>query len=367
MKSVVLLKSGAARRGGLEKWARLLASAFLERGCEVTLLTTGERPSLSEDIQVVSMPRSYPMSFLQVKAFDRFCMEFLKKNRADVVFGLDRNSFQTHLRAGNGVHLCYLQKRKEEEGRLASLKHTLNPLHRTLLSLERKAFEHPQLERLITNSHMVKNEVLTHFAVDPQKIEVVHNGVEWHAYTEAFEEWPKKHIRKSHFELLFVGHGFRRKGLERLLKGLHTLDRNKEIHLSVVGKDKELNFFKQLSLRLGVNATFHGPQSDITSIYQQADALAIPSFYDPFANVTVEALAFGLFVVSSKHNGGSEILTPENGAIIEDLSSDISIAKALEIALKSPKTLKSSERIRTAARSFDLSNQLARFMEICLT
>ena len=43
--------------------------------------------------------------------------------------------------------------------------------------------------------------------------------------------------------------------------------------------------------------------------YQMADALVIPSFYDPFANVTVEALAMGLFVLSSKHNGGPEILT----------------------------------------------------------
>ena len=45
--------------------------------------------------------------------------------------------------------------------------------------------------------------------------------------------------------------------------------------------------------------------------YQQSDCLAIPSFYDPFANVTLEALAMGLYAVSSKTNGGHEILTPE--------------------------------------------------------
>ncbi len=54
--------------------------------------------------------------------------------------------------------------------------------------------------------------------------------------------------------------------------------------------------------------------------YQLADALAIPSFYDPFANVTVEALAMGLFVVSSRSNGGFEILDPSKGIIIENLS-----------------------------------------------
>lgn len=362
MRSVTLLKSGAARRGGLEKWARTLATAFLERGCKVTLLTSGETPALPADIEIHSMARSYPMSVLQVRAFDSFCSTFLKKNQTDIVFGLDRNSFQTHLRAGNGVHRAYLERRCSEEGKIARLKHAINPLHRLLLALEKRAFEYPGLERLFTNSEMVRKEILDYYDVDPKKIRVIHNGVEWQQYAEDFEAWPSKHIRRNYFELLFVGHGFRRKGLERLLRGLHLLGR-KDVHLSVIGKDKELGFFQALVEKLQLNVTFHGEQSDIRPFYQQADALAIPSFYDPFANVTVEALAFGLFIVSSKHNGGSEVLNSESGCIIEDLSSDESVAKALETALQHPKTIRTSTLIRNSVKALDFSVQLNRFME----
>ena len=68
-------------------------------------------------------------------------------------------------------------------------------------------------------------------------------------------------------------------------------------------------------LNIQRRVTFFGPQKEIRPFYQFADALVIPSFYDPFANVTVEALAMGLFVVSSKSNGGHEILISSKMAL----------------------------------------------------
>lgn len=364
MKSVVLLKSGVSRRGGLEKWARVLSLAFLQKGCRVTLLTTGESPELPSEVEIHSLKKQYPMSVLRVRAFDAFCSQFLKTHKADLVFGLDRNSFQTHLRAGNGVHRAYLEQRKKQEGPLAHWGHLINPLHRTLLSLEKRAFLHPELKCLFVNSEMVKREILTYYPVDARKIHVIHNGVEWTRFSPGFSAWPEKYKNEG-FQFLFVGHGFRRKGLERLMRGLSLLNR-KEVHLSVVGKDKELPYFKALAEKLKVRALFHGEQSDMVPFYQQADALVIPSFYDPFANVTVEALAFGLYVVSSKYNGGSEVLTKDTGCLIEDLGHDESVARALEEALKHPKTIASADRIRNSIQSLDFPNQLSRFMELSL-
>ena len=43
---VILLKGQIASHGGLEKYTLYLAQAFKSRGCDVTLLTAGEVPSL---------------------------------------------------------------------------------------------------------------------------------------------------------------------------------------------------------------------------------------------------------------------------------------------------------------------------------
>ena len=355
MKRIILLKSSARHAGGLEKAASRIAQAFRARGAEVKLLTEAEMPS---------PPLRWP-TFHRIEQFDRFVQSWLQHNPHDLVFGMDRNRFQTHLRAGNGVHAAYLDSRIASEGRLKWLSCLCNPLHRKILSMEKSAFEHPELRRLFTNSYFVRRQILERYRVDPDKIQVIHNGVEWHELEPTFLAAPPR--KSDRFQLLFVGNGYRRKGLQILLQGMARL-RMPELHLSVVGKESRIAPFLQLVAQLGLQnqVLFFGPQPDMRPFYQQSDALIIPSFYDPFANVTVEALAMGLFVVSSKYNGGHEILTPENGTAIQRLDDPDSIADALRIALRHPKTPESALQIRNSVRTLDFSQQMKQLMDACL-
>lgn len=348
MRQVVLLKSCAKSQGGLEKYASRIAEAFRQRGDLVTVLT-------GED--GIRWP-----SFVRMERFDAFVRQWLERNEADVVFGMDRNREQTHIRAGNGVHAAYLKSRLFTEGRLKVLLCKLNPLHRKILELEKAGFENPKLKKLFVNSHMVKQEVLEHYDVDPAKIQVIHNGVEWE---EMEADWQPGREERDEIELLFIGNGYLRKGLDRLLEGL-SLMKQEPFHLSVVGKDKGIDRYRMKAAELGLQnrVSFFGPSREIRSFYQKADALIIPSFYDPFANVTVEALAMGLFVVSSKHNGGAEVLTEENGAVIEDLLSPDAMVAALKKAMQK-KTEESARRIRQSVQHLDFSKQLQALMEGC--
>jgi UDP-glucose:(heptosyl)LPS alpha-1,3-glucosyltransferase len=103
----------------------------------------------------------------------------------------------------------------------------------------------------------------------------------------------------------------------------------------------------------------------LARFYQFADAVVIPSLYDPFANVTVEALAMGLFVVSSKSNGGHEILTDKNGAIISNLFNRDSLTFALKEALRHPKTPMQALSIRESVRNLDYSLQTKKLIDSC--
>ncbi len=373
MTHVVLLKSRSNSHGGLEKYASRIAKAFLSKKAKVSILTTGETLKNSE-IPIFSTQTIPWPGFLRLEQFDRFTRKWLKKNPADLVFGMDRNRDQTHIRAGNGVHVAYLKSRIFTEGSLKALLCQLNPLHRTILDIEKCAFENPKLQKLFTNSYMVKNQVLEHYQINEKKVQVIHNGVEWHEMESDFANWEERrlfwlehfHLRSDVFHFLFIGNGYLRKGLDKLLAGLSSL-KTKNFHLSVIGKDNHMDDYYAKALHLGLKdrVRFFAAREDIRPFYQFADALIIPSFYDPFANVTIEALAMGLFVVSSKFNGGHEILNTSNGTIIEDLLDVDSMGHALEKALKHPKTAQSSYLIRESVRTFDFSNQLKLLVEGC--
>ncbi len=377
--NVTILKSGAcvAQSGGLEKYALRLATAFLDKGCAVTLLTSGAidvKPPRGARIQ--SLPINSKFSFRKVQQYDHLCAEALSKTQTDIVFGMDRNRFQTHLRAGNGVHASYLRQRALLEGAVKRLSFAANPLHRLLCKIEREAFENPALERLFTNSHMVKDEILCHFRTDPKKITVVHNGVEWQEMQHDFVNWTDGKQRLAQelnldpalFHFVFIGQNFRRKGLDKLLAALALLP-NEDFHLSIVGHDKQLKQYAAQvhALKLQHKVRFWGHRQDVRRFYQLADALVIPSLYDPFANVTVEALAMGVFVVSSKSNGGHEVLTEESGVVIDSLGTLDAFTAALLCALKQPKTRLSAEKIRSSVKHLDFSNQLHQITAQCLS
>lgn len=366
--NIVLLKDKIAHQGGLEKYVRRLADAFAHAGHTVTILTTGPIPiNTTSPVRFVNLGSPYHLSLANVLLFDRACNKWLCRNPHDVVFGMDRTTFQTHYRAGNGVHAAYLDRRRKSDSWAKGLSFSINPLHHTILRYERQAFQHPALRLLFTNSEMVKREVLSYYDVDPKKLAVVHNGVEWHEWQSPFDNWTEQRpsllaalgLDPNCFQLLFIGHGFRRKGLQHLITALEKHGR-RDLQLSVVGKDKETPFFRELvdRHRLTKTVKFFGPRPDIISFYQAADALAIPSTYDPFANVTIEALAMGLFVLSSKDNGGHEVLSPSCGTIIDDVTDVDAFVAALEQTTTHPKTPQSSESIRQSAQRYDFSSQL---------
>ena len=203
---------------------------------------------------------------------------------------------------------------------------------------------------------------------------IIHNGVEWDEMETDFQSWPadkealceRYGLPRTAFHFLFVGHGYKRKGLDLLLRALSQLPKE-DVFLSVVGKDKRMEWYQSYADQLGIGdrVRFFGPQQDSRPFYQLADSLVIPSFYDPFANVTVEALAMGLFVVSSKNNGGHEILDEKNGAVIENLLDPEEVASALENSLAHRKTKESARFARLSVAHLDFSKQLNKLINAC--
>ncbi len=345
IRRVALLARKFDQGGGLEKSARALAKSFSMHGADVTLLTQ----EASEKYRSIEIPKRGFLSYRKLKNYDIDCQKVLKQESFDIIFGLERNSSQTHYRAGSGVHRTYLQRRNELEPK--AIPFAINPLHRTILQLEKSCFEDPKLRILFTNSKMVKEEILEHYQTAPEKISVIYNGVEWEQYEQPFS----KRCCSASNHLLFIGHGFERKGLALLLKALGLL-KNLSWKLTVVGKDKNIKKYQSYAKKLKIleKIDFAGETNPLPYL-QQADTLIIPSIYDPMANVTLEALAMGLYVISSPYNGGKELLTEESGVVLNSLTDSQRFAQTIEASFEKRKE---PQTIRQSVKEYTQENQL---------
>ncbi len=354
---LTLLKSTLSIQGGAEKYAKALAQAFVDRFGSITLVTSGTPPIPMPQVKIVTYTPRSRLSYKKVQEYDTFCTSYIQKHPTPYIFSLDRNSHQTHIRASNGVHAAYLEKRKHYDSIWKKLTHRYNPLHAHILKIEKTGFESSETQKIFTNSHMVAQEIIEYYKTPPEKIHVIHNGVEWHALQKAFDA--TLYPNRETCQLLFIGNGYRRKGLPFLLRAL-SLIKEAEFHLHIVGKEKDVTWFIKYAHSLGLSnkATFYGQQKDLLPFYQKADMILIPSYYDPFANVTLEALAMGVFAISSTSNGASEILNPHSGIGFSIEDGESNLAEIIHFHMRKRKTPIAAQIIRESVRAFDFSMQL---------
>jgi len=354
------------KQGGLEKQSFKIIDELLKMGHEVTLVSSQKIDYKS--IRSVQLKSYRPKGFLTLLRFNSRVNRWFKNRDFDAILALDRTSHHTHIRAGNGVHASYLDLRREKVGFLKRLSFMLNPLHFTLLFLEKKGFLASNLKKIFVNSELVRNQILSAYPVSKEKIEVIHNGVNWHEKTEAFDKWPETkarlmeelHLNPQYRTCVFIGHDFERKGLEHILKALPHAPYTQ---LLVIGHDKKHLRFKELTRKLGIanRVLFLDTFTDVTPFYALADALILPTLYDPFANVTLEALSMGVPVYTSSTNGASEVISPISGKTF-----DITIATQALISILQtlePKTDSLANQIRQSVEHLDYSKQLSRFIE----
>jgi glycosyltransferase involved in cell wall biosynthesis len=101
--------------------------------------------------------------------------------------------------------------------------------------------------------------------------------------------------------LLFVGTLSYRKGIDTLLQALSLLSNSTNVHLHVAGegpmKDKALSYTEEKGLRDRV--TFHGYIQDVKKMMRKTDLVVIPSRFDSFPNVGLEAMGVGTPFITS--------------------------------------------------------------------
>ena len=370
---VAIIKSNYTPFGGGEKYTTRLIKAFAARGMSVDVLTAvkGQWDAFDKNVRWVRLYQVPYNNLLRLISFNASVNSHLKTHSYDCVLGMDRTEAQTHLRAGGGCHAAWLRRRCAEASMLRCLSFRLNPFHRNTLAIERRAFLSPGLRKIFCNSHLVSKEIEEFYPAVSRKLMVIHNGVEWHEFSGPFSQAivSKESIRghldlqTGNFFFLFVGSGYARKGLEKAISALPLLPDAAE--LIVVGKDKKEGEYRDMAKKRGLSKRVHffGPRKDVIPFYQAADAFVLPTLYDPFSNASLEALAMGLYTVTSDANGCAEVIREGAGAVITNPCTTGAVAVAMKTAM-GPRL--SGEEIRESVRHLDFEDQLKKLVEACI-
>jgi len=317
--------------GGVERATAGLLRALADHGYDVHLLSVRQQPALAGVVvHRLALP-SLPAS-VRLLVFVAATRRFVARGGWDLVQSHERTLCQQVYRAGEGCHRGYLATRGGSARGL---------YHRLVLALERRIFAGTPAIAAIARRG--KREIETLYGVASEKVSVVYNGVD-----------------------LFVGSGFERKGLITAVEALAALG-DRDSRLVVIGRGHRATH-EAHAARLGVaeRIVWLGPRPDVERWYAAADVAVLPTRYEPFGNVHLEALASGLPIVTSTEAGGSELIQDGvNGAVIDPRD-----AKALAVAVDRFREMSAAGReaasaaARRAAEPFTYAAQVAGFSRI---
>ena len=132
---------------------------------------------------------------------------------------------------------------------------------------------------------------------ETSKIKIVPNGVD----TSIFSPEDKRNFHSPKKRVLFTGRLDARKGLVSLFYAFKKVSEKLDTTLTIIGDGREKPKLKRLAENLEMPVTFIEklPQSELKTAYCNADLFILPSLYEPFGMVAVEAMACGTPVIVS--------------------------------------------------------------------
>lgn len=309
MKNLKFIRSNKTKFGGAEVYLSRLSEKLFEL-------------NIKHEVVHSNIPKIFP-SWLRVLLFN---LQVCKNKKNDIYFSLERISCPDIYRAGDGVHKVFLSVEKKSK---------LNPLHFVYTFLEKRTFSNTK--KIIANSNMIKNQIIDTYNIPEDKIEVIYNGLSLEKlnYEYSFNNLEQEfNLNKDSNEkiILYVGSGFKRKGVKEFLEILSKL-KNKNFKAFIIGKEKKIKLYKILAKELGLvdKVIFTGPRTDVKDFYSISDIFLFPTRYEPFSNVVLEAMNFENVIITTKQNGASEILCED---YIMNTPTDYSIVEKIDYLLK---------------------------------
>ena len=232
-----------------------------------------------------------------------------------------------------------------------------NPLHPFLLVREWIRFRLRIHRRVVCFSESEAALLLKHYPRASGRVEIISNGVDLDRFypneSAGIAARVALGIGKGDFAIIFVGHEFERKGLAILIDAVSSLPAH--VKLLVVGDvaNGAARPYRELATAKGLQdrVRFLGRRTDVAALINGADTLVMPTAFESWALVGLEAMACGVPVLMPLVGGIAEYLRDgENGLVIERNAADV--ARKIRRLLEDPQL---RSRLGTRARETALA------------
>jgi UDP-glucose:(heptosyl)LPS alpha-1,3-glucosyltransferase len=374
---VALVHKTFGRKGGTEGFLAGLVEGLASRGHSLVLFVARNESS-REDTPTVGVKRligrragGFPTLALLLSSSLR-----IRYENFDQVVHLGRTGPRGIYRAGGGCHRALhelLLQRPQNWWRRLLLRYSLG--HRIRLWHETRALRSPDTV-FVVPSQQARSNLLSTYGSLADKVQVVHNGVDLSFFSperraslrsEAREHWG---IEDGTTCFLFLGSDPWRKGLDRVL---HAFAQFRAVsstpaRLLVLGCQSWGGWVHQLiaELKLGESVILGRREERPLRAYGAADVLILPTRQDPFANVTLEALACGLPVITSYRNGAVEAVQGCPALWLVEAEDVRGLVASMSEASQAAETPRIGRLARRAAEDCDREQSIAAWEELIL-
>lgn len=359
-------------KGGVEAYVAAFSRRLLAHGHEVHVYCAKRGGDAPDGLAFHDVPAAKFWSPLTVLSFARNSEEMLRRESYDIVHGFSRTYCQDIYRIGGGCHAEYLRQTypwaSTPWGRAFI---AINPRHRAIIAIEKKRFQKGRYKRLTAISELTKREIVKEFNVPPGDITVIYNAVDADRFAperlrplrEPTRE--KLGLAEDDLAVLFVGTGWRRKGLRHLIEAMGIIG-DARIKLVAVGADDPAPWrARAQSAGAADRVIFAGHSKRVEEHYAAADIFAFPSLHDAFGTAVLEAMASSLPVVCSALAGASEIIADgENSLVAGDPRDAKALALKIETLLDAAKRREMGARARDTAQRYSYEENYRRTMEV---
>jgi len=210
--------------------------------------------------------------------------------------------------------------------------------------VEKKLVTQGNCQKFIAVSNLTRDIFLQEYNIDPQRVTVIHPGVDLKDYATTDKKTIRADIRKEYgFSsedtiILFASMNFEIKGLDAIMLALARLKaKQRGFKLLVAGKGNVKKYTQMArEANIAEDVVFTGMliKEKLIRLYLASDMYMMLSKFDTFGMVVLEAMAAGLPVIISNNVGAKDIVEEgENGFLISDTSDADYIASKIGLLL----------------------------------
>ncbi|MBD3335853.1 MAG: glycogen synthase [Candidatus Eisenbacteria bacterium] len=192
--------------------------------------------------------------------------------------------------------------------------------------VEKTAIE--QADAVIAVSAATREDILRLFAVSPDRLHVIPNGIDLERYRPTAETGVLRryNVDPERPYVLFVGRVTRQKGIIHLVRAAPHIDPGVQVVLAA-GEPDTPEIAREMTAAVNAAAGSRGdlvwipevlPRDEVIQLYSHAAVFCCPSVYEPFGIINLEAMACEAPVVATRVGGIPEIVAHgETGWLVD--------------------------------------------------